>query len=422
FLDGGETLADLEHGILVQGLHAGAHGDAVELGDLDILVDGGGELLAVCHEFVDTDAALVAGASAGGAALGVGLENLAAPAEGLFEDVLFAAGGFAGDLAVFADAAQEALGADGDEGGGDVEGLNAHLSEAGDGRGGVVGVEGRDEQVAGEGGLDGDAGGLLVADLADEDDVGVHTQVAAQGAGEGEADLPVHLHLVDAGERVFDGILGGLDVDVGVVDLGEGRVESHGLAGAGGAAVQDHAVGLANAGAVAFEIFVGETEGGQRQGGLLLVENAHDDLLAEVHGAGGDAQINVDVLLGVFFEDDASVLRQPAFGDVEVAHDLQAGDEGVADLFGQAELFLTEAVDAVADEKVFFLGFDVDVGGAADVGVLDDAVDQLDDGRGVLVFEILGLHLGTVAAVGGADDLGDIGDIHIALDGGLGIG
>src|SRR5690606_40050484 len=115
FLDGGETLADLEHGILVQGLHAGAHGDAVELGDLDLLVDGGGELLAVCHEFVDTDATLVAGASAGGAALGVGLENLAAPAEGLFEDVLFASGGFAGDLAVFADAAQEALGADGDE-------------------------------------------------------------------------------------------------------------------------------------------------------------------------------------------------------------------------------------------------------------------------------------------------------------------
>ena len=107
-----------------------------------------------------------------------------------------------------------------------------------------------------------------------------------------------------------------------------------------------------------------------------------------VHGAGGDAQVDVDVLLGVFFEDDASVLRQPAFGDVEVAHDLEARDEAVGDLPGQTELFLAETVDAVADDEVFFLRLDVDIGCAADVGVLDDAVGELDDGRGVLAFEV----------------------------------
>jgi len=39
----------------------------------------------------------------------------------------------------------------------------------------------------------------------DENDVGVHAEVATAGALEGEADLPVHLHLIDAGERVLDG-------------------------------------------------------------------------------------------------------------------------------------------------------------------------------------------------------------------------
>jgi hypothetical protein len=57
--------------------------------------------------------------------------------------------------------------------------------------------------------------------------------------------------------------------------------------------------------------------------------------LAVVHRAGGDAQVDVDVLLRVLLEDDAAVLRQPALRDVEVAHDLQAGDERRATCFGR---------------------------------------------------------------------------------------
>ena len=51
-----------------------------------------------------------------------------------------------------------------------------------DGR--VVGVQRREHQVAGERGLDGDLGGLEVADLADHDDVGVLAQEGAQRGGE----------------------------------------------------------------------------------------------------------------------------------------------------------------------------------------------------------------------------------------------
>jgi len=83
--------------------------------------------------------------------------------------------------------AYQPLGDDQRERGGHQERLDAHVDEARDGADRVVGVQGREHQVTGEGGLQGELGGLLVADLADEHDVGVLAQHAAQAAGEGEA-------------------------------------------------------------------------------------------------------------------------------------------------------------------------------------------------------------------------------------------
>ena len=55
---------------------------------------------------------------------------------------------------------------------------------------------------------------LLVADLADQDDVGVLPQHRAQHAREGEALLLVDLDLVDALQLVLDRVLDGDDVDL----------------------------------------------------------------------------------------------------------------------------------------------------------------------------------------------------------------
>src|SRR5690606_14836891 len=53
------------------------------------------------------------------------------------------------------------------------------------------------------------------------------------------------------------------------------------------------------------------------------------------------------------------------------------------DLARQAQFFLADAVDAVANDDFFLPRLDVDVGRAQVVGVLDDAVGQLDDRAGV---------------------------------------
>ena len=61
-------------------------------------------------------------------------------------------------------------------------------------------------------GLDGDLGRLQVADLADQDHVGVLAQDVAQAGGEGQADLGLHRDLVHALELVLDRVLDGDDL------------------------------------------------------------------------------------------------------------------------------------------------------------------------------------------------------------------
>ena len=91
-------------------------------------------------------------------------------------------------------------------------------------------VERRQDEVAGERGLDRDARGLDVTDLTDEDRVGVLAQDRAQPAGEGDAGLLVDLDLVDRREDVLDRVLDRHDVDLFAVDLRQRGVERRGLA------------------------------------------------------------------------------------------------------------------------------------------------------------------------------------------------
>ena len=75
-----------------------------------------------------------------------------------------------------------------------------------------------------------DVGRLLVADLADQDDVRVLAQDRAQGPGERQPALGVDRHLVDAVDAVLDRVLDRDDVDVGLRDLVHARVQRRRLA------------------------------------------------------------------------------------------------------------------------------------------------------------------------------------------------
>ena len=173
-----------------------AEGDHALLEALPLDLDRGragedelADLFGDLEDLDERDAALVAGVVALLAALALhdlhGLRVLRREAEG-DEDLRR---DFRRRLAVRADAPDEALRRDEDDGRRDEVRLDAHVHEAVDRGGRVVRVERREHEVARERGLDRDLGRLEVADLADEDDVRVLPQERAQRGREVQADL-----------------------------------------------------------------------------------------------------------------------------------------------------------------------------------------------------------------------------------------
>ena len=216
--------------------------------------------------------------------------------------------------------AYQALGEDADDRRGGQKGLDPHLHQPRQGTGGVVGVQGGENHVAGQRRLHGDLGGLAVADLADHDDVRVLAQDRPQAGGKGQADLRVDLDLADPGKLVLDRVLDRDDVLLPAVEPGEGGVEGGRLARAGrpgdqedAVALLDHAVHQPQHFRRHADVFQGEDVGG-------LVEQAQHHPFAEGSGQGRDA--HVDVLAGDAHPETA-VLGEALFCDIEAGHDLQ---------------------------------------------------------------------------------------------------
>ena len=110
------------------------------------------------------------------------------------------------------------------------------------------------------------------------------------------------------------------------------------------------------------------------------VQHAQDDALAVLRGQGGDAQVHApvgDLRL------DAPVLGQPGLGDVEVRHDLDAGDDRQGQVARRRGHLVQRAVHAVTDLELVLEGLEVDVARAVPDGLVQHQVHEADDGRGI---------------------------------------
>jgi hypothetical protein len=187
-----------------------------------------------------------------------------------------------------------------------------------DGR--VVGVQRREHQVAGQRRLHGDLGGLLVADLADQDHVRRLAQHGAQDARERQADAALHLALVDAADVELDRVLGGDDLDVGAVELLQRRVERRGLAGAGRAGDQHDAVRARDHALETLAVVPSKPSACRLIRPRSLSSRRITIGLAVAARQHRGADVDVAALDP---ERDAAVLRLALLGDVEAGHDLQ---------------------------------------------------------------------------------------------------
>src|SRR5262245_50156933 len=115
-------------------------------------------------------------------------------------------------------------------------------------------------------------------------------------------------------------------------------------------------------------------------------------------------------MLAVQVHLDSAVLRSAFLGNVDGPHDLDTRKNGGQESARGAVAFDEDAVDSIADADAVGKGFDVNIAGAEGDGLLNDEVDELDDGGGVVavVADSLGrLRLGEVD--GGVGELGEHG-------------
>ena len=255
-----------------------------------------------------------------------------------------------------------------------------------------------EDEVAGGGRLHRDPSCFLVTDLADEDDVGVAAQDRAQPARKGEAGGRVDLDLADAGHLVLDRVLDRDEDALRLVEQVERGIERRGLAAAGRADGDDRAVG-------ARDRPPDDRLGRRIHAQLADRERALDAALEDPqHGLlteGGRQHRHAEVhRLAADLDPDAPVLRHPPLGDVEAAHDLQAGEHRRLHR-GRCLAQLTgHPVDADPNDEPVGLGNEVDVRGAMAERPADHVVDEPDRGR--LVVQDDDLVLVVVRLPGGA--------------------
>src|ERR1019366_1146482 len=177
--------------------------------------------------------------------------------------------------------------------------------------------------------------------------------------------------------RDLDRVLGGPDFRIRRIEVFQHRVQGGGLARAGRPADEEQTIGLAYYDFQRLQVVRREAEFFQRNR-LARGENTHDDVLdSALSRDSGDPQL--DVQRTELLELDLAVLRPALLRDVQVAHDLDAGDDGVAvgsrhfDV-GRERTVLPEPDLGLALARI---GLDVDVGGPLIIGIDDDLVYEL---------------------------------------------
>ncbi len=151
---------------------------------------------------------------------------------------------------------------------------------------------------------------------------------------------------------------------------------------AGGAGDQHHAVGFLDVAAEAAQIDLVEPDDVERElfellAHRLFVEDAEHGIFAVDGGHDGDTEVDG---AAVVLDAETAILGDAALGNVELAHDLDARDDGRVMLFADGRHGVGEhAVDAELDDDRVVARLDVNVAGAALERGENRGIDEADD-------------------------------------------
>ena len=213
-------------------------------------------------------------------------------------------------------------------------------------------------QVPGKGGLDGNFSRLNISDLTDENHVGVLPQDSSKARSERNADAVIDRDLHNAVDVVLHRIFRRNQLVLNVVHLGESGVQRGGLARARRAGDQHDPIRTVHDLAeVIFRRLVHPhfIEGKVHHGS---VENPHNDTLAKHGWEYRDAQVHRVTTDHQF---NPTVLRKPAFGDVEVRHNLDSRGDRKGEVARRRNHFIENSFGLDPNSEFVFEWFEVDI-------------------------------------------------------------
>src|SRR5580692_3355347 len=259
--------------------------------------------------------------------------------------------------------------------------LDAHVKESPDHIDNVIGVNRGENQVAGKRGLNRDLCRLGVTDFAHHDLVGIVTQNGSQSASESQALFLVDRNLSNAANLVFDRVFNGDDFVFVGFNLADGRVQRGGFAAARWPRHQHHAIRLLDVASELAQVVLIETDNIERELVKLLthrffIEYAQHGIFAVNRRHNRNAE--VDGPLGAAIAHaETSVLRNPAFGNIQLAHHLDTRNDGRVVFLGNGRHGLREhAVNAELDAHRIIASFDVNITGPPLQRGEDRSIDQ----------------------------------------------
>src|SRR6266513_2229906 len=217
-------------------------------------------------------------------------------------------------------------------------------------------MKSRKNKVTCESGLNRYLGSFEIANLADENDVWILSQEGTQRGRKVQTDLLLHLNLVHAQQVEFDRVFCGHDVRGDGIERLERGIKGVGFAAARRSGNEYHSVRPRNVALKLDERLGLKSEIRHIKHQFFFVEQTKHNLFAEEGRQRGNAKVE---LAGarVYLDPhlDATVLRQELLRDIELRHNLDARDQGVAHLQRRMHYIVKHAVNAETNAQFFFV-------------------------------------------------------------------
>src|SRR5262249_2203498 len=132
---------------------------------------------------------------------------------------------------------------------------------------------------------------LVVSNLTHKDNIWSLSQHGPDNSSEVQPDLVFHLHLIHAGQIVFDGVFGSNDLSIRPIQFVQSGIERRCLPQPGWSRYQHDSVWSLDDALESLIIVVGKPEIPNVYLNTASVKNAHNGGLAVVGGQHADAQV-----------------------------------------------------------------------------------------------------------------------------------